>query len=256
MRANLLTAVGRAAVVLLLTQGVPAGAAEVRVLASNAIRPALRELFTDFERASGHRVATQYEGSLASKRQIQAGEAFDVAIVSFDVDDLVKLGKIDPGTRVVLGHTGVGVGVREGAPKPDIGTTEAFKRTLLNAQSVGYSRGSSGVYFLGLLNRLGIAEDMKSKLRPQLGGDTAMAVVTGEAELVVSGTVTITAVPGVQLAGSLPAELQTYVVFTAGVSAKAKEAEAGRALLKFLTTPAAVAVFKARGLEPGTPRIK
>ena len=254
MGSKLLTAAGRIACAILLSQGVAAEAAEIKVLSSNAIRHALHELFSDFERATGHKVATQYEGSLNSKRQIEAGAAFDVAIVSFDVDELVKLGKIDPGTRVVLGHTGVGVGVRQGAPKPDIGTTEAFKRALLNAQSVAYSRGSSGVYFLGLLDRLGIAEDMKSKLKPQLGGDTANAVATGEAEMVVSGTVTITAVPGVQLVGSLPRQLQTYVVFTAGVSAAAKEAAVGRDLLSFLTTPAAAAVFKARGLEPGAPR--
>jgi len=254
MRIELLIAAAKVGLVILLSQGVAVEAAGIRVLSSNAIRPALHELFSDFERATGHRVITRYEGSLVSKRRIEAGEAFDVVIVSFDVDDLAKLGKIAPGTRVVLGHTGVGVGVRKGAPKPDIGTTEAFKRTLLNAKSVAYSRGSSGQFFLGLLDRLGIARDMKPKLKPQRDGNTVDAVVTGEAEIAVSGTVTIKAVPGVELVGDLPPELQTYVVFTAGVGATAKEAEAGRALLNFLTTPSAVAVFKAKGLERGAPQ--
>ena len=227
-----------------------AEAAEIKVLSSNAIRPALHEVFSDFERATGHKVATQYEGSLVSKRRIEAGEAFDVVVVSFDVDELAKLGRIAPGTRVVLGRTGVGVAVRKGAPKPDIATTDAFKRALLDARSVAYGRGSSGQFFLGLLDRLGIAAEMKPKLRPQLEGNTVDVVATGEAEMAVSGTVTIKAVPGADLAGELPRELQTYVLFTAGLSATAKEPVAGRALLDFLATPSAVAVFKAKGLDP------
>lgn len=249
---------GRAAVAaglgILLSLGVAVDAAEIRVLSSNAISPALREVFSGFERATGHKVATQYEGSLVSKRRVEAGEAFDVVIVSFDVDELGKLGKIAPGTRVVLGYTGVGVAVRKGAPKPDIATTEAFKRTLLNARSVAYGRGSSGQFFLRLIDRLGIAEEMKPRLKPQPDGNTVDAVATGDAEMAVSGTVTIKAVPGAELVGELPAELQTYVIFTAALSATAKEAQAGRALLKFLTTPSAAAVFRERGLERRDPQ--
>jgi molybdate transport system substrate-binding protein len=254
MKIELLIAAARAGVVVLLLQGFTAGAAEIKVLSTGAIRHGLHENFSNFERATGHKVATQYEGTMDSQRRIEAGEPFDVAILSFDVDKLIKRGKIVPGTRVVLGHTGVGVGVRKGAMQPDITSPEAFKHTMLNAKSVAYSRGTSGVYFLSLLDRLGIAKEMKSKLRPQLGGDTAKAVLTGDAEIVVGGAVLILTTEGAELVGWLPAELQTYVLFTGGIGTAAKEAEPGRALLSFLTTPAAVAVFKAKGLEPGAPR--
>jgi len=158
--------VGRLLLVILLSQGAVAAAADVTVLASGAIRHALRDVFSQFERATGHKVVPHYEGSLVSRRQMDAGDAFDVAIVSFDVDDLAKLGGIAPDTRVVLGHTRVGVGVRKGAPKPDIGTAQAFKSTLLGARPVAYSRGASGVHGLGLLGRLGMAAAMQRELRP------------------------------------------------------------------------------------------
>ena len=262
MTVKSLAAAARIGFMLIVVQGIAAEAAEVKVLCSNAIIPIMNELVPQFERATGHKLAIRYESGPILKRQIEAGEAFDVAILSLDVDDLIKQGKLAAGTRAVLGRTGVGVGVRKGAPKPDISTTDSFKRTLLNAKSVAYSReGSSGLFFLGLLDRLGIADEMKSKLRPQaasqLGdppGGTARAVVTGDAEMVVVGVALIHMAKGAELVGWLPSELQSYVVFTGGISAAAKETEAGRTLLSFLTTPEAAAVFKAKGLEPGAPR--
>jgi molybdate transport system substrate-binding protein len=173
---------------------------------------------------------------------------------SLDIAGLMKQGKIVEGTRRVLGRTGIGVGVREGAPKPDISTVEAFKRTLLDAKSVLYSGvGSSGVYFQSLLERLGIAEELKPKLRMSGGGRGAEIVAKGEAELVVIGVAVILLTPGVDLVGWLPAELQSYVIFTAGVSASAKEPKAATALVDFLTTPGARAALKAKGVEPVTP---
>ena len=139
-------------------------------------------------------------------------------------------------------------------PKPDITTAEAFKRALFNAKTIAYSKaGSSGLYFLDLLDRLGIAEDLKAKLKPSTGNNTVEAVVTGEAELVVVGVALILMVPGAELVGWLPSELQSYVVFTGGVSATAKEPEAAKALLDFLTTAETRAILKAKGLEPVTP---
>jgi molybdate transport system substrate-binding protein len=139
-------------------------------------------------------------------------------------------------------------------PKPDITTAEAFKRALFDAKTIAYSKaGSSGLYFLGLLDRLGIAEDLKAKLKPSTGKNTVEAVVTGEAELVVVGVALILMVPGAELVGWLPSELQSYVVFTGGVSATAKEPEAAKALLDFLTTAETRAILKAKGLEPVTP---
>jgi len=129
-----------------------------------------------------------------------------------------------------------------------------FKRALFNAKTIAYSRaGSSGLYFLGLLDRLGIAEDLKAKLKPSTGNNTVEAVVTGEAELVVVGVALILMVPGAELVGWLPSELQSYIVFTGGVSATAKEPEAAKALLDFLTTAETRAILEAKGLEPVTP---
>jgi molybdate transport system substrate-binding protein len=232
-----------------------AEAAEIKVLCNGAITSVTDELFTRFQRATGHKLTVRYEFGPVLSREIEAGEVFDVAILSLDVEGLVKQGKIAAGTRVVLGRTGIGVGVRRGAPKPDISTTEAFKRALLNAKSVAYSgEGSSGLYVLGLLERLGITEEMRAKLKPQPPViPTAQAVTTGEAEIVVVGVALILLVPDAELVGWLPPELQSYVIFTGGLSATAREPEGGRALLNFLVTPETRAMLKANGVEPDAP---
>jgi molybdate transport system substrate-binding protein len=237
---------------LLLLESLAADAAEVRVLSTNAITPVTNELYAQFERATGHKLTVRYEFGPILKREIEVGATFDVSILSLDVDDLIKQGKVAVGTRAVLGRTGIGVGVRKGMPKPDITTTEAFKRALFNAKAIAYSKGSSGLYFLDLLDRLGIAEDLKAKLKPSTGNPVE-AVVTGEAELVVVGIALILLVPSAELVGWLPSELQSYVFFTGGVSATAKEPEAAKALLDFLTTPETRAILKAKGLESVTP---
>ena len=167
---------------------VTAIAAEIKVLCTSAITPIMAELVPRFERATGHTLAIRYDFGPVLQRQIAAGEAFNVAILSLDVEDLIRQGKVAAGSRTVLGRTGVGVGVRKGAPKPDISTTAAFRRTLLDAKSVAYSReGASGLYFLGLLERLGIAEEMKAKLRPSAADNTVGSVASGEVEMVVVG---------------------------------------------------------------------
>jgi molybdate transport system substrate-binding protein len=244
------------AFLIVLVRGIVAEAAEVKVLSSTAaLAPVMNEFVPQFERTTGHKVTIRYEFGPVLIREIEAGAMFDVAILSLDAEGLIKRGKIAAGTRAVLGRTAVGVGVRKGAPRPDISTPEAFKRTLLDAKSVAHSAdGSSGRYFLGLLDRLGIAEDMKAKLKPQpIGNSPAQAVGTGQAEIAVTGIAIILAVPGAELVGSLPSELQSYVLFTGFVGVAAKKAEAGRALLNFLTTPEAAAAFKARGVEPVVP---
>jgi molybdate transport system substrate-binding protein len=255
MRIGSFTAMTKAALLFLLVQGASAAAAEIKVLCTSAIIPIMNELGPQFERATGHKLAIRYEfGPVLNKQIADGAEVFDVAILSLDVAGLIRQGKIADGTRTVLGRTGAGVGVKRGAPKPDISTVDAFKRTLLAAKSVAYSsQGSSGLYFLGLLDRLGIAEQMKGKLKPTGGGSTADAVVSGEAEIVVVGVALILMVPGAELVGWLPPELQSYFLFTGGLSAAAKEADAGKALLNFLTTTTALAVFKAKGLEPVSP---
>jgi molybdate transport system substrate-binding protein len=143
--------------------------------------------------------------------------------------------------------------VRKGAAKPDVSTAEAFKNALLGTASVTFSEGPSGAYFLRLLDRLGIAEGMKPKLRPGAPGAVVEPVARGEVEMAVAGIVVILGEPGVDLAGWLPAELQAYVPFTAGVGAKAEQSEAARSLVKFLTSPATVSLLRSKGLESVTP---
>ncbi len=247
-------AAGAAALTTLPLQNLAADAAEIRVLSTNAIIPVTNDLFSQFERITGNKLTVRYEFGPVLSREIEGGAEFDATLLSLDIAGLMKQGKIVEGTRRVLGRTGIGVGIREGAPKPDISTVEAFKRTLLDAKSVLYSGvGSSGVYFQSLLERLGIAEELKPKLRMSGGGRGAEIVAKGEAELVVIGVAVILLTPGVDLVGWLPAELQSYVIFTAGVSASAKEPKAATALVDFLTTPGARAALKAKGIEPVTP---
>lgn len=237
---------------VLAASAVPAVAGDINLLCSRAIDAIMAELVPEFERTTGHKVVLHYGIGSILKREIEAGAAFDAAILVGAIDDLVKAGKIVAGTPTMLGRTGYGIGIRKGAPKPDIGTTEAFKRTLLGARVVTFNKdGGSGTYFLRLLDRLGIAQQMQSKLMPS--PDNALLVASGQADLTVNGLTPILRAPGIELVGPLPAELQSYSVFVAGVGAAAKEAEAATALVRFLTTPAAVAVFKREGVEPVAP---
>ena len=239
----------------LLSHGFAAKAAEIKVIAAAPMTAAFKELGAQFERDTGQKLVARFVPTPAVKREIDAGETFDLAIsVTAGIDDLIKEGKIVAGTRVAVAFTGVGVGVRAGAPKPDISSIDAVKRTLLNAKSVAHSaEGASIAIFQGLLERIGIAEEMKPKLKP-LAGSGLQSFLSGDTEIVVLFVPTIVAASGVDLVGLFPSELQTYLTFAAGVGTGAKQPEAAQALIKFLTSPAAVAVIKAKGMEPGTPR--
>jgi molybdate transport system substrate-binding protein len=233
-----------------------ARAAEIKVLSTVALKAALDEDFLpQLERSAENKVTFKYDAAAALKKQIDGGEAFDVAILTPAlIDDLIKQGKIETPSRTNLVRVGVGVGIRQGAAKPDISTVDAFKRALLNARSIAYGDpalgGASSVYFAGLLQRLGIAEEMKGKTKLTASGEGAKAVAAGEAELAIGQISEIVPVRGAELLGPFPAELQVYTAFTAGVAANAKDAAAAKALIKFLTTPAAAQILKARGLEP------
>lgn len=236
----------------LLAQGVAATAAEVKVMAGAGMSRAFGELVPQFERTTGHKVAIQYGAGGAFKKQIEAGETFDLVIIDSDeVDDLIKQGKIAGDTRVDIVRAGIGVAVREGAPKPDITSVDALRNTLLNAKSITYApQGSTGRHLPRVFDRLGIAEQMKDKTRPNALVRVPHAVAAGEVELAISGIPTLSSVNGVQVVGLLPAELQSWFVNTAGVSAAAREPEAAKALIKYLATPEAAAVIKANGMEP------
>ena len=234
---------------LLMTQGTHA--AEIKVFVTGAARSAYETLTPQFERATGHKLVNQFDLPPALVRKVDAGEPYDVIILSYDVEGLIKQGKLVPNSRTVFGRVGVGVAVRQGAPKPDFSTVEAFKRSLLDAKTIATSgEGSSGRYVATLLDRLGIAEQVKPKIRSGGPGQSAQLVSRGEVDFVVSGLPPLIGTPNIEWLGYLPEEIQSWLLFSGGVSVNAKEAQAGRALLNHLKTPEALAVFKANGLEP------
>jgi molybdate transport system substrate-binding protein len=247
------------AATILLAQVAALDAAEIKVLSAGGIRPPLEELIPQFERASGHKVSVRYAGGPAVKREIEEGAAFDVAVSTANtIDDLLKSGKLVAASRSDVARAGVGVAVRAGAPKPDVASSEAFKRALLNAKSVAYAKdGTAGIHFHGVLQRLGISKQMEPKLKHTLAADLANGVVPllkrGEAEIGVASIATLFA-SGVDFVGPLPAELQAYIHFAAAVGAAAKEPQAGAALIRFITAPAAAAAYKAKGMEPAPQR--
>jgi molybdate transport system substrate-binding protein len=244
------TVVARCAVLLALA--VPAKAAEIKVLSGSGAKAAVAEIGAQFERASGHRVRIAFAVNTQVKRRIQGGEAFDVAILNPPVlDALIREGKILGDTRTVVGRAGIGVAVRQGSPKPDISSVEAFKRTLLGVKSVSYpGEGASGRYFASLVERLGIGAEMKPKMRPMSAEDNVEAVARGEVEMVAVVASHISGVPGVEFVGLIPHELQTWIGFTAGIGSAAAEPEAARALLRFFTSPAAASILGSAGVEP------
>jgi len=227
-------------------------AAELRVLSGNGAKAAVQELCAQFERATGTTIKLHFEVNADLKKKIEAGEAFDVAVLNPPViDALIKGGRLVAGSRADIGRSGLGLAVRKGAPKPDISSAETFKRTLLAAKAVAYpGKGASGLYFVSLLDRLGIKAEMQDKLKPMAAEDTVEVVARGEADMVVVVATRITGVPGVDLVGPIPEELQTKIGFAAGLSTSAKERAAAQALIRFLTAPAAAATLRTNGVEP------
>jgi molybdate transport system substrate-binding protein len=230
------------------------GAAEIKVLASNGVKAALEELAPQFERATGNKVTIVWGLAAVLKRQIEGGEAFDLAILTTaGVDDLARQGKVDGGTRANVARSGVGIGIKAGAPRTDIGTPDALKRAMLEAKSVSWAKeGASGTYFVTVLERLGIADQVKAKaILAASGADVGKLLVKGEAQYGALLVNELMAQPGVEVLAPLPPALQNYTVFTTGVAAGSKNAGAAKALIQFLTTPDAGAVFKSKGQEPG-----
>ena len=230
-----------------------AQAAEITVISTITVKSTVEELVPRFERRSGHKLAITFGGANALKREIEAGEPFDVAIMTAAVtDELIKQGKLVAATRTNLARGGIGIAIRAGAPKPDIRTVDGLKRALLETPTITYAKeGGSGIYFAGLLERLGIAEAMRPKTRYG-GGNVAEVVVAGEAEMAVQLITELLSVRGVQFVGPLPAEVQDYVVLTAGVGTEAKDPALAKEFLQFLTAPFTAPVYTSKGLEPGS----
>ena len=239
------------AMAVLLATPVGAAADEVRVWTSRAIATVLAEVGTEFERATGHRLIITSDLPTAFQRRLDAGETVDLLISgSAPVDEWIRTGRIAANTRDEIARSGIGVEVRAGSRKPDIGTVDAFKRALLNARSIAYLKVGSGVYLEGLFERLGMSRALASKtIRPD-ADIVSELVAKGEVELGMTVITQILTTTGVDLVGPLPPEIQSYVTFVAGVGAQSQAPKAARELITFLGGPQAVAVIKAQGMEP------
>ena len=248
MRPSLVASAGTAGLLVMLLLG-SAPAAEIKVMYPPPMRTVLSELIPQFERTTGHRVAVTYESSWLLVERIQKGELPDVAVLTVrQADDLIREGKL--ARRVDVARSSIGLAVRAGAAKPDIGSVEAFKRALLAAKSFARNEGAdSGVFMVGLLERLGIANEMSAKSTLVRRGFVAELVAKGEVEMAVQQMPELMAVPGVD-ATPLPPEIQHAIVFSAGTPVAPNAPDAVNELITFLSSPAVAGVIRAKGLEP------
>jgi molybdate transport system substrate-binding protein len=233
------------------------GAAELKLLTAGAFKATAMELLPEYEKASGNKVTVETETVGALMKRIEAGESFDVVVMTPEtVDKLAGEGKVISGSRTNLARVGVGVMVKAGASKPDISTVEAFKKALLDAKSVSFidpaSGGSSGIYVAKLIERFGIGDQVKPKEKLKQGGSVADYVESGEAELGIQQISEILPHPGVALVGPLPKDIQNYTVYAAGIGAGTQNGDAAKALIASLVGPSAQTLFKSKGMEPGS----
>lgn len=224
----------------------------MRVLCTNGLKTVMLDLAPEFERAIGTKAVITWGSANGLLQELEAGAGGDLAILTAEaIDGLIKEGKVVAGSRVDLARSGIGVAVRKGAPKPDIGSPEALRRALLAATSVAHSKtGMSGIYFPTVLARLGIADEMKPKIvTPEPGTPVGEVVAKGGAEIGVQQISELLPVAGIEIVGPLPAALQRITIFSAGVLVAAKEPDAARALVQFVAT-ASRPLLKDKGLEP------
>jgi molybdate transport system substrate-binding protein len=238
-----------------ITAGSIARAAEIMLLCAVALHPAIDALIPDFEKSLGHKVTVAYGTAGAVADRVQKGEAADIVISSVPmIDRLQAQGKVMAGDRVIIAKVGIGAFVRKGAAKPDISSADAFKRSMLAARSIAYpdpaGGGASGIYVASLLERLGIAVEMKPKTKLLPPTEVLYAsVASGDVEIGFNQISEILAQPTVELAGPLPAPIQNYTQFAAGIVTGSSQADTGSALVTFLSSPTAQTVLKATGFE-------
>jgi len=224
-------------------------ATKIKVMLSAAFKEAYLELVPQFERASGYKVESLWVPSVQMMTRLKGGESVDLVILSAaSLDEIRKAGLVSD--RTDLARSGIGVAVKSGARRPDISSGEAVKRAVLAAKGIAYSTGPSGIYLMGLFQRMGIAEAIKSKVKQVQGEPAGGVVARGEAEIAFQQVSELLPVPGIDLVGPLPADIQQITVFSAGLHAAAKQPDAARALVKFLTAPAAAPVIRKKGMEP------
>ena len=247
-----------ATALLVTVGGVPVGpaqAAEIKALITTAMNEAVIVLVPQFEKATGHKVTVSYDPSGGLARRLRGGEFADMILVaSPELDKLIAEGKVT-GNRIDVSRTGIGIAVKKGAPKPDVSTPEALKRTLLAAKSVGHTAPAGGgitaLHLLRVFEKLGIAQEVAAKTKLAAGGPNGRVstlIINGEAEIAFQQVSELMSNPEVEVIGMLPDELQQITINSAGVTAVAKEPDAARALIAHMTTPAALALYKTKGL--------
>jgi len=251
LAANATVALGLA--LFAMTGGSTAAAADIKLLCASALHPAVDVLVPDFEKSSGHKVTVVYGTAGAVADLVQKGEAADIIISSVPtIDRLRTQGKVAAGDRVVIAKVGVGVFVRKGAAKPDISSVDAFKLAMLAAKSIAYpdpaGGGASGIYVASLLDRLGIAADMKAKTRLMTLETLYAIVASGEVEIGFNQVSEVLAQPAVAFAGPLPPAIQNYTQFAPAI-VTGTQTDAAAALLAFVSSPAAQAVLREKGFE-------
>ena len=229
-----------------------AAAAEITVLSAIGMQSVLEDLGPRFERATGHKLAISFVTAGAAVKRAQGGEAADVVIaIRQGIDGLVQNGKAAADNVTVLASAGISLAIRKGAPKPDISSPDALKRTLLAAKSIAHSRSPNGIYLTGLFKKLGIADEIKAKVKEVEGEPVARLVARGEVEIGFQQISEIIHVAGVDYLGPLPPDVQHITVFASGLAATSSETDAAKTLVRYLTGPAAGPVLKKHGLEPG-----
>ena len=256
-----LLVVGSIGSIFLLVQGINAEAAELKVLSAFGMQSVLEDLGPKFEHATGHNLAISFGTGGATVKRVQGGDAADVVItLQPGINSLVKDGKAIADSVTALARAGIFIAVRKGAPKPDVSSPDALKRTLLAAKSISYvdpaSGGASGIHFAKVLDRLGITNEMKSKTvfpNPKAPAEVGVVVANGEAEIGVHIIQELIPVAGIEIVGPLPGDLQDTVIFSAAIITGAKDAAAAKTLVDFLRTPESANVIKAKGMEPATP---
>ena len=237
---------------LVIANVTAADADELKIWTARAITTVLDKIGPEFERSSGYKLNITTDTSPPLVKRIYAGESFHILVQpTVTIDALIKAGKIVADTRTDLVRSGIGVEVPPGARKPDISSVEALKRALLDAKSIAFLREGSGVYMEGLIERLGIADAIKSKITRPDRDLVSELVAEGKIELGIVAITQILTTPGVQYVGPLPPEVQSYITFTGGISANSHAPNAARDLFKFLTGPVAIPVIKSQGMEPG-----
>src|SRR5262249_4513039 len=230
-----------------------ANGAEITILSSPNVQPEMDAIIPYFERATHHKVSISYATSPDFLKRVQDGARMDMAILFTEtMDRLLSTTKIDIGSRFDILQSGIGAGVRAGAPKPDISSVAAFKSTLIAAKSVAFSQGPTGVHMATVVQRLGLADQLKPKtIMTNSGiGAVSKAVANGDAELGIHGTYELLSIAGIDFVGSIPADLQKMMVYSAAIPAHAREPDAARSLAKFLSSEIAAPLIREKGMEP------